>query len=100
MPKDLSDHQHSLDILRWVKGERDKMKEREAELKLAEADALSEIQDALGEEEEGLDAENKPAVSWAHVTQNRLDQKYLAEKFPLVKDHCTRETTHRTFRVL
>lgn len=100
MAKDLADHQHALDILRWVKGERDKMKEREEELKLAEAEALTEIQEAMDEEEEAVDQEGKPAASWKHVTQNRLDQKMLAEKFPLVKEHCTRETTHRTFKVL
>lgn len=97
---DLSDHRHAVSVLQFVEREREKLAERERELKEIEADALAEIQEALGKSVEEASLDGKPVVVWRKGSQNRLNQKLLRERFPEIYAVCKTQVETRTWKVL
>ena len=97
---DLSEHRHAVSVLQFVERERAKMAERERELKEIEAEAVAEIQEALGKNVEEASIDGAPVVSWRKGSQMRLNQRLLKERFPEIYEVCKTPVETRTWKVL
>lgn len=86
---DLSRVEQAVKVLNWVKAERKRLDDMESAAK-------SEVQEALGENENGVIGDRR-VVTWRHGSQRRLDMKKLKADLPQVYDAYTKEVPTRTF---
>lgn len=86
---DLAKVEQAVKVLAWVKAERKRLDE------MWDA-ARGEIEEALGENENGM-INDRRVVVWRHGTQKRLDMKKLKQDLPQVYDAYSKEVPTRTF---
>lgn len=97
---DLSEYRREVDVLRFVEAERQKLRDRENELKEIEAEALATIQEAMGTDVEEAEIDGAPVITWHKGSQRRVSQRLLKERFPEIYEVCKVPIETRTWRVL
>jgi predicted phage-related endonuclease len=100
---DLTEQQHSVQILQYVKLQRAKLVAELKKLDELEADHEALIQGVMGKDNEVgtlmVNGKEKPVITWKWGKQNRLDQKMLKANFPEIEKVCRRDFKIRTFSV-
>ncbi|WNM74143.1 hypothetical protein SEA_NERGAL_52 [Mycobacterium Phage Nergal] len=92
MAQDISSVKGHVDLLRYVKREKSRLKEIEDAAKAA-------VEEALGHADEG-EIDGQVVVRRKPVKSNRLDQKLLAELYPDALAECKTVTESTRFEVV
>jgi predicted phage-related endonuclease len=88
-----------LESLRWAVETLQWVKQRKAELKLAEDQARDAIEQALGDNDAGsLDGHD--VIAWKSHKRVALDQQVLKQTFPDIYEVCRKTTEVRRFEIL
>ena len=73
-------------------------KRREAELKEMAEQARAVIEEAMGPNEVG-ELDGQVVLTWRTYKQRRLNQRYLKEKFPEVRELCMETSEYRRMEI-
>lgn len=92
MAVDLERVRWAVETLRWVR-------DRKAELKEAEDKARDAVEQALGDNAEGI-LDGHTAVTWKFHKRTALDQQALKRSFPDIYEVCRKTTEVRRFEVV
>lgn len=88
-----------LDRVRWAVEAMHYIKERKAELKELEERARPALEEALGDDTEGV-LDGNVVVTWKYHKRHALDQKVLRATFPEIYETCKTVTEVRRFEIV